>query len=134
MNYVRLVIAPLLLALLVGACTPSMNFLASSVVPAATGKVQVKRDKNDNYVIRISVQNLAPADRLSPPQSTYIAWMESDRNSIKKLGLLEPRSKNLVASLVTSAVAAPNRVFVTAESSPDVQYPGVNEVLATQRK
>lgn len=123
----------LLMPLLLAACTPNMNFMASSVVPAATGKVQVKRDKNENYLIKVNVRNLAPANRLTPPQRTYIVWMESDRNTIKKLGLLEPRSKALDASLTTTAVANPNRVFVTAENNPEIQYPGGTEVLATKR-
>lgn len=127
-------IFPLVLILLLGSCTPSMNFLSSSVVPAATGKVSVKRDKNSNYLIKVNVRNLAPPDRLTPPQRTYIVWMESDRNTIKKLGLLEPSSKALDASLSTTAVANPNRIFVTAESSPEIQYPGGTEVLATERR
>jgi len=124
-------IFPLVVALLLSSCTPSMHFLPSTVVPAATGKVQIKRDKNSNYIVRVDVQNLAPADRLTPPQRTYIVWMESGRNSIKKLGLLEPRSKNLVASLNTSTVTKPDRLFVTAEYGPDSQYPAGTEVLAT---
>lgn len=123
-----------LVPLFLASCTPSMNFLTSSVVPAATGKVQVKRDKNSNYQIKVDVQNLAPADRLTPPQRNYIVWMESDRNTIKKLGLIEPSSKNLKASLNATAVADPSRVFITAESSPETQYPGGTEVLDTQRR
>jgi hypothetical protein len=124
----------LVLILLVGSCTPSMNFLSSSVVPAATGKANVKRDKNANYLIEINVRNLAPPDRLTPPQRIYVVWMESDRNTIKKLGLLEPSSKALNASLSTTAVANPNRIFVTAEGSPEIQYPVGTEVLATERR
>jgi len=130
----KTLVSLLVLILLLASCTPSMNFLASSVVPAATGKVQVKRDKNSNYQIKVDVQNLAPADRLTPPQRNYIVWMESDRNTVKKLGLIEPSSKNLKASLNATAVADPSRVFITAESSPETQYPGGTEVLATGRR
>jgi hypothetical protein len=124
----------LLLTLSLGACSSSMNFLPSSVVPAATGKAQVKRDKNSNYQIQVNVRNLAPAERLSPPQRNYIVWMESDRNTIKKLGLLEPSSKALTANLSTTAVDNPNRIFVTAEGTPEIQYPAGKEVLATDRR
>lgn len=129
----KTIVSSLVLTLLLGSCTPSMNFLPSSVVPAASGKVQVKRDKNQNYVVKVDVRNLAPADRLTPPGRTYVVWMESDRNTIKKLGLLEPRSKSLDASLSATAVADPGRIFVTAEDSPEIQYPGGTEVLATKR-
>jgi hypothetical protein len=124
----------LLMALLLASCTPTLPFLASSTVPAASGHVQVKRDKNENFLIKVNVRNLAPANRLTPPQRNYIAWMESDRTTIKKLGLLEPRSKALEASLTTTAVANPDRIFITAESSPETQYPSGTEVLATKRR
>lgn len=134
MKPIRSVILFLTLALLASSCHSSMNFLASSAVPAATGKVQIKRDKNENYLIKITVQNLAPANRLSPPQRTYIAWIESGRNSIKKLGLLEPRSKNLDATLTATVVDSPSRIFITAENSPEIEYPNGTEVLATNRR
>lgn len=134
MKHMKKVMLTALVPLFLVSCTPSMNFLTSSVVPAATGKVHVKRDKNANYQIKVDVENLAPADRLTPPQRNYVVWMESDRNTIKKLGLIEPSSKNLKASLNATVVADPNRVFITAENSPEAQYPGGTEVLATQRR
>lgn len=134
MKLVKLIVFSSVTALLLNACTPSMNFLTSTVAPAATGKVQVKRDKNENYRIKVDVRNLAPADRLTPPERTYIVWMESGRNDVKKLGLLEPRSKALEASLTATSVESPDRIFITAEGSPDTQYPGNTEVLATKRR
>lgn len=134
MKRVRNFIFPLALAVLLSACASSMNFQTSSVVPAASGKVKVKRDKNRNYTVDVDVQNLAPADRLTPPQRHYIVWMESDQNTIRKLGLLEPSSNRLNASLTASAVAEPTRVFITAEGTPDIQYPAGTEVLATNRR
>lgn len=108
-----------------------MVFQPSSVTPAATGKVQIKRDKNDNHVIRISVRNLAPADRLSTPQQAYIAWADMGRNEYRKLGQIAPRNKTLEASLTATSVSNPNRVFITAESTPQVQRPSSLEVLTT---
>lgn len=116
------------------ACTSSMNFMGSSAVPAATGKAEVKRDKNDNYQIQVWVRNLAPADRLSPPARTYAVWVETDRTNVRKLGLLEPRNKALEARLTASVAAEPTRVFITAENNPETQYPAGTEMLSTRRK
>jgi hypothetical protein len=120
------------LTIIMGACASSMNFVPSSVVPAATGKASVKRDKSNNYQIRVQVRNLAPAERLSPPGRTYVAWVETDRNSARKLGLIEPRSRSLEATLNSSSVAAPDRIFITVEDNPQSQYPSGREVLATR--
>lgn len=126
------------LLLLLDACSPSLKFVSSPVVPAATGQVKVKRDKNNNYLVNVEVMNLAPADRLTPPQQAYIVWMDSDQNSVKKLGLLSPSSnllsRALKADLRATAVARPTRIFVTAERTPDIQYPAGIEVLTTNHR
>lgn len=122
------------LALLLGACSSSLNFQTSSVVPAASGKVDVQRDRNENYTVRVNVRNLAPPDRLTPPQPYYVVWMESKQGTTRKLGLLNPSSRQLKASLRTSVVEQPARVFVTAENSTDSAYPAGTEVLATNRR
>lgn len=128
----------LLLAFALESCTPKMNFMASSVVPAANGEVKVKKDKNDNFVINVDVLNLAPPDRLTPPQQAYVVWMEASQNVTKKLGLLKPSSgvlsKALKASLSAPAVSEPVRVFVTAERDAEVPYPAGIEVLTTSRR
>lgn len=132
MNTIKNALAVIGLAAYLGACAPSMNFQPSSVAPAATGKVQVKRDKNDNHIIQISVRNLAPADRLATPQQAYIAWADMGRSDIRKLGQLTPRKKLLEASLTATTVSSPDRIFITAESTPQVQYPSSIEVLTTR--
>lgn len=123
-----------LILLLLGSCTPKMNFTTSSVVPAATGSAKVKKDKNNNYVVSVNVMNLAPPERLNPPQQVYVVWSELAQNSVKKLGLLKPSSNALKASLTAPAVSKPVRVFVTAEREADIQYPAGAEVLATSRQ
>ncbi len=122
----------LVLALMIGSCTPKMKFATSSVVPAATGSVAVKKDKNNNYVVSVSVMNLAPPERLNPPQQVYVVWTELEQNSVKKLGLLKPASNTLKASLTAPAVSKPVRVFITAERDADIQYPAGAEVLTAR--
>lgn len=138
MQRIKWIALSVTMLLLLESCSPKLTFTSSSVVPAATGQVKVKRDKNNNYLVNVEVMNLAPADRLTPPQQAYIVWMDSDQNSVKKLGLLSPSSnllsKALKADLSATAVAKPTRVFVTAERTPDIQYPAGIEVLTTNRQ
>jgi hypothetical protein len=69
-------------------CATSVSFLTSSVVPAARGTVKVKRDNNKNYVIQISLTDLAEATKLQPSKLTYIVWMITDRQLTKNIGQL----------------------------------------------
>ncbi|WP_018620136.1 hypothetical protein [Spirosoma luteum] len=114
------------------ACTTGMNFLTSSIVPAATGAVQTKKDKNDNYTLSIDVRNLAEPKNLTPAKEAYIVWMEDGRNAVKKLGQLSPSSKSLKASLNATSVTEPTRVFITAEDGIDRQNPEGQIILTTK--
>ena len=64
------------------------SFLNSSVVPAARGSVKIKNDNNKNYVIQISLTDLAESQRLTQPKLTYIVWMVTDREITKNIGQL----------------------------------------------
>ena len=110
--------------------TKKLTFANSYITPAATGQVSVKNDKNGNYTIRISLRNLAPASRLNPPAKTYIAWAQT-ANGAKNIGRFNPSGKSLKASLSTNFPFKPEKVFVTAEDSPDVVIPSGAIILTT---
>ncbi|MCB9299549.1 MAG: hypothetical protein H6566_02805 [Lewinellaceae bacterium] len=118
-------------------CAKKIKFLTSSTVPAAQGYVTVKRDNNQNYVIKIILSNLAEVKRLQPARSNYVVWMETDKGRTENLGQLNSSSgflsKNLKASMETTSSYKPAKVFITAEDNTNVQYPG-NQVILTTSK
>ncbi|MFD2935080.1 hypothetical protein [Spirosoma flavum] len=127
-------VALLLFTLLaLGSCTPKMNFSASSIAPAATGDVKVKKDKNKNYLLQVNVRNLAEPQKLNPAKNKYLVWMESDDNSVSKLGQITPYSKILKGELKATTTSKPNQVFITAEDNADGQYPDGQIVLTTKK-
>jgi len=113
-------------------CAQKALFLTSSVVPAAQGEVTVKQDKNDNYVIKMQISNLAEVDRLQPPKKNYVVWMEAERGLTRNVGLITS-SSNLNVTFETVATLRPTRIFITAEEDEGVQYPGSMVVLTTGR-
>jgi hypothetical protein len=118
-------------------CATSVSFLNSSVVPAARGSVKIKKDNNKNYVIQISLKDLAEAARLQPSKVTYIVWMITDRDLTKNIGQLNSSkgfmSKQLKGSFKTVSSDKPVKVFITAEDDAAVQYPGTQVVLSTDK-
>ena len=114
-----------------GACSKKLVFLPSSVVPAAEGYVQVKKDGNENYAITVKVSNLAEVDKMQPPKKTYVIWMETDRGLTRNIGQVVS-SRNLNANFETVTSFRPVKIFLTAEDNENVQYPG-NVVLTTDR-
>ena len=125
-------IAFCLTLVLVSCGTSKMVFENSSIVPAATGEVKVKKDKNENYAIDLSVKNLAAAEKLTPAKSLYLVWMEDGKNPVKKLGRMDP-SNSLKGSLTALSTVEPTKLFITAEDNAEVTYPTGEVVLTTKK-
>lgn len=114
-------------------CTPKMSFTTSTIVPAATGTINVKKDKNSNYMMDVQVMNLADPKNLTPSKNTYLVWMESDDSRVRKLGQLTTSGKALKGELKTSSVAKPDEIFITAEDNADIQNPEGQIILTTKK-
>ena len=112
-------------------CSRKITFKSSSVVPAATGHVKVKRNSNNNYVIQVDVSNLAEVSQLTPPKQTYVVWMVSEQQDTKNLGQIVSSNK-LNASFETSTASKPIKIFITAENDPTAYYPTEPIVLTTE--
>jgi hypothetical protein len=128
------VLAALVLLFSITSCARKAMFVQSAVIPAAKGKVKVKKDGNDNFRINVNVENLPPANELTPARAIYVLWMESS-NGTKNLGQLKTNtglfSKTYKGSLETTSPYRPYRVFITAEDIPDVQFPGSQMIIST---
>ena len=127
----------LIIALSLSACSKKIAFLTSSVVPAARGYVNIKTDKNKNNVIDIHLSELAEVQRLQPARQTYVVWMLTDHDITKNIGQIKSSTsmmnKQLKASFVTVSSFKPIKIFITAEDNADVQYPGSQIVLETDK-
>lgn len=79
----------------------------------------------------MSLRNLAPSNKLTPPREVYVVWVETESNGAKNIGQINT-SKKLKASLSTYVPFKPINVFITAEDNKNVQYPGNTVVLTTK--
>lgn len=112
-------------------------FQTSPVVPAARGYVKVNKDHNNNFHIQISISDLSEVHRLQPAKESYVVWMVTDQETTKNIGQLNSSkgllSKNLKAKFETVSSFNPVKIFITAEDNADTQYPGMTDVLTTDR-
>lgn len=119
------------------ACSNKINFLNSSVVPAARGNVNITKDHNKNYVIKIDIYDLAEVERLPAPNHTYVVWIETNEGLIKNIGQIKSSmeglfSKNLKASFENVTSFKPEKVFITSEDNADTQFPSSQIILTTK--
>ena len=112
-----------------------VSFNTSTVVPGAEGTVKVKKDKNNNFNIEISIENLAEPKKLTPAKKAYVVWLDTQEKGTKNIGQLNPSSsmfsKLKKASMTTVSPYKPVRIFVTAEDDPGIEQPGTVVVLTT---
>ena len=113
-------------------CSNKAFFLQSSVLPAATGYVDVSRDKSENYEIKIDLKNFAGADRLDPSNLTYVVWMVTSSDATVNIGRISTNN-SLNASFETISSFRPVKIFITAEELENARYPGSMVVMTTDR-
>ena len=126
-------IAAVMMIFSMSSCATKNRFLNSAVLPAAQGTVQINKDKNQNYVIKIELSNLSPSTRLTPPASAYVVWFVTADNYTRNLGQLNSStnfmSKNLDATFETVSATKPTRILITAENDVTVQQPSMGEPI-----
>lgn len=137
-NYLSLKLAlflalPFALLQMFTSCSKNIEFENSNVVPAARGDISVKKDKNNNYNIKLEISYLAEPERLQPPKKYYVVWLSSEQNQIPlNIGQIVGTSK-LHVKFESVSSSKPKRIFVTAEDDVSTQYPGQYVVLETDK-
>lgn len=115
------------LLFLLASCGTAVKFPVSDVAPAADITATVKKDKQNNYAIKVTADNLASVERLSPPMETYVVWIVTSENGINNIGQLQNKNAKK-ATLKTLSVHQPLEIFITAESDGTVSYPSGVEI------
>jgi hypothetical protein len=119
----------------INSCSKKIVFPTSSIAPAATGRVKIKKDNNNNYSINVNIENLPNSKRLNPPRDYYVVWIQTRNNGLKNIGRIVSSSgflsSKMKASLNAVSPLKPHRVFITAENDEYVRYPGNMVVLDT---
>jgi hypothetical protein len=106
------------------------KLLNDESVPGAKGKVNVDKDKNGNYRLKVEVEHLAKPTGLTPPKQAYVVWVQTRSTEPSAIGQLRVND-NLKGTLEATAPGTADQfdVFITAEDSPNTQVPGGPRLL-----
>jgi len=102
--------------------------VASSLVPAAAGKLSYEHDRNGNIKYEVEVKHLAPPEQLTPGKSTYVVWVKPRDGQPQNAGVLRVNS-DLEGSFKGTTPEKAFDLVVTAEDSPTVSQPTGPEIL-----
>jgi hypothetical protein len=103
----------------------------SSIDPAATGEIDIDKDKNGNTTIDLKVKHLAKPENLTPPQTTYVVWIQKPGGDPETQGQLKVND-NLEGEFKGVTPYKSFQIFVTGETNPNVSAPTGPEVLRQQ--
>jgi anti-sigma-K factor RskA len=112
----------------VAAWAGEIPLVASSIVPAASGKVSYEHDRSGNIKLHLQTQNLAAPERLTPAKNAYVVWIEPRDGQPQNAGVLRV-SKDLRGSFSTTTPSKSFDIKVTAEDSPTVSQPTGPEIF-----
>ncbi len=103
---------------------------ASSIVPAASGFVEIGKDHNGNTEVQLRVKNLARPENLTPSQASYVIWLQAKDSPPENEGELKVNGK-LEGAFRTVTPRKNFDLFVTGENDAKVKEPSGPEVLRT---
>lgn len=115
---------------LMTSCASIAKFPVSNTVPAAEIVARKKQDKQNNYTIKLTAENLADPGRLNPPKNNYSVWIVVENGTIKNIGILTNKNAK-TAVLETVTPFNVREIFITAEDSGNLNYPRGREISRT---
>lgn len=103
---------------------------SSAEIPAARGKVRLRKTSNGNVEIKLSVQHLAPPGRIVPGAQVFVVWVRglAPGSVAQNLGaLIVDKKLNGKLKAVTPMPAFD--LFMTCEQSQTATVPASLELL-----
>lgn len=97
-------------------------------VPAATGEVNVAKEKNGNMQVHVQVEHLAKPGMLTPSANTYVVWLQQEGSQPQSQGEMKV-GNDLKGEIQSTTVLTSFNVFITAETDSHTKSPSEQVVL-----
>jgi len=103
----------------------------SPLLSAAEGRARFSITKNDNTHLVLKFKNLGLPEELTPPSVSYVVWVRADKRSpAQNIGALKINN-DFTGELDAETPLHSFEVFITVESSGQIQKPTGEHLLWT---
>ena len=126
--YLPVLLCAAVLALAPAGYAKNYHLTAASIVPGATGELQVAKEKNGNVQVVLKADHLAKPGRLTPSANTYVVWFQEEGSQPQSQGELMI-GDNEKAELKSTTMLHNFKVLVTAETDSRTKVPSEQVVL-----
>lgn len=113
-----------------GCMAQKVIFQGSPLQPAADATATIRVDQNENTLVELVLDHIAPAAKLWPPRALYVVWAEDSEGEIQQLGKLRVNDRRKAHFQGTTALDR-FRLLITAEDDPRPEQPSQPYMLAT---
>jgi hypothetical protein len=118
-------------ATLISSCASTVNFPVSQIVPAADITAKTIKQTKPNYLVTITANSLAGAERLNPPKKLYVIWAVSEEGYTRNVGYFT--QKNGVKAIYKASFPyKPIEIIITAEDNGGLCQPEGIEISRTR--
>ena len=126
----KLLLVVSIVTLFAGTALSAKNFplTAGQFTPAASGKVDIGKDKNGNIEVTIKTEHLAKPGMLTPAATTYVVWFREQGGEPTNQGQYKVEN-NLKGEFKTTTRFQNFEVFITAETDPTTKFPSDRVVV-----
>src|SRR5687767_12997860 len=112
-----------------------VRLTTSPDIPAAQGSVKVSTTENGNTKIDLSVQHLAPPERVNPGATVYVVWVRGSEPGAAQQSLGALRIDDELRGSMTAVTPLRSfDLYITAEPSPLGAAPTGKTLLNTAVK
>ena len=128
MFYFLALLCAAVLALAPTGYAKTYHMTGSTIVPGATGEVQVDKEKDGNIPVELKVEHLAKPGRLTPSANAYVVWFQQEGSQPQSQGELRV-GDDLKGELKSTTALHDFTVLVTAETGSRTRGPSDQVVL-----
>lgn len=113
-------------------CANRYKLDAEAPAYAARAKIKVKTNRDNNRVMSVVVDHLAPPSRIDPSHRAYAVWIRVPGVETIRAGTLDYNPRRRRGTLEATTPHANFEVLVTLESSSSATVPNPNNVVLSK--
>lgn len=117
------------LAVLVSGCASRFKADAEAPTYAAKAKIVVKTNRDDNRQMTVTLDHLAPPDRIDPNYRAYAVWIRVPGHETTRAGVLKYNSRQRRGKLRATTPHGNFEVIVSLENNPSASTPSADSIV-----
>lgn len=118
------------LLVLASACSSATVFRTETLAPAVGAEVEIRVEALDsgNYLINLSVEHLAPPDRVAQGMTRYVVWITGSDGTPRRVGYVDFDDGDRAGAMTATTTDRNFTVMITAEPDGAVTAPSTSVV------